>query len=180
MDYVRQLKLEEQPKGFVAVLTALQNDIGSSWLKAEVKRVALSYGEVGDDTDWDQTLVSVRDLKEWLKERGVSTGFFYPEGPVSANYLNPGDPNFSSKLAAAVEAWKAVKADRNRKPSSKSVKADLTKWLNIHASEYGLTNEAGEPNKLAIEEVSKVANWDQRGGAPKTPNAKPAAEVQRG
>ena len=45
----------------------------------------------------------------------------------------------------------------------------MTKWLNLHAAENGLTNEDGELNRLAIEEVSKVANWDQKGGAPKTP-----------
>ena len=49
------------------------------------------------------------------------------------------------------------------------MKQDLTKWLNLHAAEYGLTNDEGEPNKQAVEEVAKVANWNTKGGAPKTP-----------
>lgn len=127
------------------------------------------YGDTSDDTDWNRTRVSVESLQAWLSRRGVKTSFFFPEGPIAAEYLDRNDPNFSPKLAAAVDAWKAVNAERAVKPSGKSVKADLTKWLNIHASAYGLTNETGEPNKLAIKEVAKVSNWDQKGGAPKTP-----------
>ena len=169
LENINQLPVDKRPSGYVAVFTALRNDIDAHWLEADVQKFPMEYGDTVEHTDWDSTRVSVKDLREWLSERGVTSGFFFPEGPVAAEYLNRSDPNFSAKLAAAVEAWKAVKAERALKASGRSVKTDLTKWLNIHAFEYGLTNGTGEPNKLAIEEVAKVANWDQKGGAPKTP-----------
>ena len=43
------------------------------------------------------------------------------------------------------------------------------KWLREHASEYGLSDEEGKPNETGIDEVSKVANWQPKGGALKTP-----------
>jgi len=118
--------------------------------------------------DWQATRVGVDDLKAWLEARGVQSGFFFPVGPVKAEYLDTKNESFAPKLAAAVQAWKAVQQSELPTPA-RSVKQDLTRWLNLHAAEYGLTNDDGEPNKLAIEEVSKVANWDPRGGAPKTP-----------
>jgi hypothetical protein len=42
-------------------------------------------------------------------------------------------------------------------------------WLRQHANEFGLTKEDGNPNEQGIEEVAKIANWDTKGGAPKTP-----------
>jgi len=45
-------------------------------------------------------------------------------------------------------------------------------WLRQHANEFGLTKEDGNPNEQGIEEVAKIANWDTKGGAPKTPGAK--------
>lgn len=167
--YISGWKPEEQPSGYAAVLTALQNDVLSSWLTATIQKFSIENGDSSDEVDWSRTRVSINDLKGWLFERGVTTGFFFPGGPVVADYLDRSDPAFSAKLAAAVEAWKAVKTERSIKSSAKSVKTDLTRWLNIHADKYGLSNGLGEPNKLAIEEVAKVANWDQKGGAPRTP-----------
>ena len=103
------------------------------------------------------------------KTRGVRSGFFFPEGPATAEYLYRRSESFAPRLAAAVQAWKAVRAERFSKPSARSVKQDFMRWLNCYVAEYGLTNENGEPNKQAIEDMSKVANWDTRGGAPKTP-----------
>ena len=167
--YISSLKPEEKPTGYVPVFTALQYDIRIQWLTAYVHRIPLEDDDPSEDIDWDSTQVSVENLKWWLSERGVTAGFFFPDKPVAVEYLNRNDPNFSPKLAAAVEAWRAVKVERAAKASGKSVKMDLLKWLNLYASDYGLTNDVGEPNKQAIEEVAKVANWDQKGGAPKTP-----------
>jgi hypothetical protein len=63
-----------------------------------------------------------------------------------------------------VKAWQAV-----IDPVKKSPKQALGKWLREHAVEFGLTNEEGQPIETAIEECSKVANWDAKGGATKTP-----------
>lgn len=169
MAHISHWSPEEQPPGYVAVLTALQNDIHSKWLNAKIQYTPLAYENLSEDIDWDRTRVSVNDLKGWLSERGYLTGFFSPDGPITAEYLDLTNPDFSPKLAAAVNAWKAISEERRSKQSGRSVKADLTKWLNLHAPEYGLTNREGEPNKQAIEEVAKVANWNPKGGAPKTP-----------
>jgi hypothetical protein len=62
--------------------------------------------------------------------------------------------------------WQAV-TDAGKK----SPKQALDKWLRENAVRFGLTNDEGKPIEAAIEECSKVANWNQSGGAPKTPSA---------
>jgi len=99
---------------------------------------------------------------------GIKTGFFFAGGAESADYLNPADPHYAPKLAAAISAWEAVR----KSPSAirgRTAKQAITIWLRRHADSYGLTKEDGSPNEQGIEEVSKIANWDTRGGAPKTP-----------
>ena len=41
------------------------------------------------------------------------------------------------------------------------------KWLREHAANYKLSDEEGKPNETGIEECAKVANWQDKGGAPK-------------
>lgn len=172
--YVENWEPHKRPIGYTAVLRALQNAILSNRLKGQLVDRNLDYQHPDathpiNSVDWHSTRISVDDLKAWLAKKGVQRGFFFPEEPAATEYLDPKNESFAPKLAAAVQAWKAVRSDRMAKPSPRSVKQDLTKWLNLHAAEYGLTNEDGEPNKQAIEEVAKVANWNQKGGAPKTP-----------
>jgi hypothetical protein len=103
-------------------------------------------------------------LKRWLGLKGFTTGFFFPEPVTTLDFLDPLNSRYAPKLAAAVKAWQAV-----TDPGRKSPKQALDKWLREHAAEYGLTNDEGKPIETAIEECSKVANWNQTGGAPKTP-----------
>lgn len=93
-----------------------------------------------------------------FKDVGTDVGHKVPA------YLDPTDPRFSAKLAAAVRAWDSVSES-----NGKSIKAELESWLVQHASELGLVKPSGEINQLGIEEVAKVANWHVTGGAPKTP-----------
>lgn len=111
-----------------------------------------------------QSTVDVAALKVWLKERGFSTGFFFPAGGDTPDYLDPRNSRYAPKLAAAVRAWEAV-TDSGRK----SPKQALEKWLREHAAEFGLTDDEGQPINQAVEDCSKVANWQPSGGAPKTP-----------
>jgi hypothetical protein len=111
-----------------------------------------------------QSTVDVAALKVWLKERGFSSGFFFPVSDDTPDYLDPRNPRYAPKLAAAVHAWQAV-TDSGRK----SPKQALEKWLREHASEFGLTDDEGQPVNQAVEDCSKVANWQPSGGAPKTP-----------
>ncbi len=108
--------------------------------------------------------VQVESLKEWLVSRGFRQGFFFPERTETPDYLDPGNPRYAPKLAAAVRAWQAVTDPAGRHP-----KQALTKWLRENAAEFDLTDDEGKPNETGIEETAKVANWQPGGGAPKTP-----------
>tara|TARA_R110000772_G_scaffold133645_3_gene242140 strand:+ start:858 stop:1583 length:726 start_codon:yes stop_codon:yes gene_type:complete len=108
--------------------------------------------------------INVESLRQWLALKGFSTGFFFPVPVTTLDFLDPLNSRYAPKLAAAVKAWQAV-----TDPGRKSPKQALDKWLREHAAEYGLTNDEGKPIETAIEECSKVANWNQTGGAPKTP-----------
>lgn len=173
-EYIDGWNPEDRPKVYAALLSALQLSIVGQRLKATIEYRNLDYQHPDREhqmnrVDWQTTRIELDDLKTWLRVRGVQSGFFFPEGPVTAEYLDKNNENFAPKLAAAVQAWKAVRAERLARPSARTVKQDLMRWLTLHATEYGLINDDFEPNKLAIEEVSKVANWDSKGGAPKTP-----------
>ena len=159
--------------GCDAAKTALMNAIKGKRLRANVV-----YDYVVDDDgewtrcsepDWHRTTIVVEDLRAWLKSRGISTGFFFfPEPQAVPNFLSESHEYFSSKLAAAIQATKAVAADPELR-HGKSVKQALIVWLRQHAGEYGLTKDDGSPNEQGIDDVAKVANWDTKGGAPRTP-----------
>ena len=108
--------------------------------------------------------MEVESLKAFLASRGFRRGFFFPERTETPDYLDPGNPRYAPKLAAAVRAWQAVMDPAGRHP-----KQALAKWLRENAAEFGLTDDEGKPNETGIDETAKVANWQPGGGAPKTP-----------
>ena len=114
--------------------------------------------------DLYMSTVNAESLKQWLRLKGFTTGFFFPAPMETMDFLDSLNPRYAPKLAAAVKAWQAV-TDAGKK----SPKQALDKWLREHAVEFGLTNEDGKPIENAIEECSKVANWNTKGGAIKTP-----------
>lgn len=166
----------ERPDGFDAAFAALTHAIAADRLPATIRyAVEQKFDSTAEDffpfetdePDWHRTTVLVDDLKPWLKSRGITTGFFFPSGGDAPDYLNRNHPRFAPKLAAAVRAWEAMadeKAVRGR-----SVKQALSKWLREHAAEFGLSDDDGKPNESGIEMCAKVANWQDKGGAPKTP-----------
>lgn len=117
--------------------------------------------------DWNKTLIGRDYLREWLISNGMKTGFFFPDSTDAPDYLDPNNPRYAPKLAAAVQAWLAAGEDVGN--NGKSVKQSLMKWLREHAANYKLSDEEGKPNETGIEECAKVANWQDKGGAPKTP-----------
>lgn len=123
-----------------------------------------AIGFIEGTVDVYKSTVNVESLKQWLRLKGFTTGFFFPERVETMDFLEPLNPRYAPKLAAAVKAWQAVTNAGNRSP-----KQALDKWLREHAAEFGLTNEDGKPIENAIEECSKVANWNTKGGATKTP-----------
>ncbi|MBV1870193.1 MAG: hypothetical protein KUG76_04730 [Gammaproteobacteria bacterium] len=124
-----------------------------------------NLGFIEGTIDVYKSTVSADSLKQWLRLKGFKTGFFFPKPVETTDFLDPLNPRYAPKLAAAVKAWQAV-TDAGKK----SPKQALDKWLREHATEFGLTNDEGNPIEQAIEECSKVANWNTKGGATKTPS----------
>lgn len=119
------------------------------------------------DPDWSLTTIALDDLRAWLRSRGITAGFFFPEQVQAAagpDYLDRENRRHAPKLAAAVNAWRAV-----GDPVGKTPKQALLKWLREHCAEFGLSDEDGKPNETGIEECAKVANWGMSGGVAKTP-----------
>ena len=115
--------------------------------------------------DWRLSTVMVEDARAWLSARGVTTGFFFPSQPAEQvlPYLDQKNPRYARKLAAAVSAWLAV-----TDPGKQSPKQALAKWLRENAASFGLSGDDGNPVEAAVEDCSKVANWQDAGGAPRT------------
>ena len=164
---------EKTPQGyklnnsFFAVLKTLKNAVLTKTLP--VSRDAYLFNNLplpqGPELNLEETLVGLKDLRNWLTSRGFKTGFFFPEGET-ADYLTKEHPKYAPKLAACVRAWQyAIKLPDN----GKTPKQNIDKWLREHASEFGMTDPDGRPIESAIEQCSKVANWETKGGAPKTP-----------
>jgi hypothetical protein len=151
---------DESPVGYEAAKTAISNAVRSHAIDGHV---VSDFGVFSVD----ESELTVDSLRTWLKGRGISTGFFFPEETATQNYLDPKNPRYAPKLAAAVRAWQAT-GDKSML-AGKSPKQALTDWLHEHAREFSLTDDAGKPNETGIDEVAKVANWQPSGGAPKTP-----------
>jgi len=168
-----QLRFDAEPR-YVAGIDNLEER--GRW----AGEIVIEIKDWGDETpylitpqpDLAKTTIDREDLISWLRSRGHTTGFFFPDAANnSPDYLNPKCPHYSHKLAAAVKAWEAVQAEPATK--GKTVKGLLAKWLRENAAAYRLTDDAGKVNETGIEEVSKVANWATSGGAPKTPGHEP-------
>jgi hypothetical protein len=165
-------KPHERPHGYDAAKTAISNALRRGLIKGELIPI-LDFdfngnpnGYIENSININQSLVSVDSLRLWLHERGFKEGFFFPLVKDNfPDYLDKQNPRYAPKLAAAVSAWKAV-TDAGKK----SPKQALDKWLRENAAQFGLTNDEGKPIEQAIEDCSKVANWNQSGGAPKTPS----------
>ena len=151
-----------RPSNYDATFTAISNAITSGRLPATI----IYDGDF--NIKWNVTKVLVDDLREWLRGRGISTGFFFPTATDVPSYLDRKHPHYAPKLAAAVNAWLAVNEETTIE--GKSVKQTLTDWLRVHAAEYKLSDDNGKPNETGIEQCAKVANWQDKGGAPKTPS----------
>jgi len=122
-------------------------------------------GFISGTIDLYKSTVNADSLKQWLRLKGFTTGFFFPEPVETMDFLDPLNTRYAPKLAAAVKAWQAVTDGGKGSP-----KQALDKWLREHAAEFRLTSDEGSPIEQAIQDCSKIANWKQTGGAPKTPS----------
>ena len=170
--YCEDWKPHERPHGYDAAKTAIMNALRSQRITGQLVPFyeydinGNQCGFIEFSVDIKESRVDVESLRAWLTTRGLKTGFFFPKIiDDSPDYLDPLNPRYAPKLAAAVRAWQAV-----TDPGKKSPKQALDKWLRENAAHFELTNDEGKPIETAIEECSKVANWNQNGGAPKTPS----------
>jgi len=168
--YAENWQMHQRPHGYEAAKTAITNAFRRGAIKG---RLIPNYeydingnqcGEIEDSINLVESRVDVESLRGWLTTRGIRTGFFFPTATDAPDYLDPKNPRYAPKLAAAVRAWQSVTDAGGKHP-----KQALAKWLREHAAEFGMTDDEGKPNETGIEEAAKVANWQPGGGAPKTP-----------
>lgn len=168
--YAEGWDMHSRPAGYDAAKTAIANALRRGVIKGQLIPEfehdinGNPCGAIEDSIDRAESRVDVESLRVWLKSRGFRTGFFFPDATDAPDYLDPQNPRYAPKLAAAVMAWQSA-----NNINGKSPKQALVKWLREHAAEFSMTDEDGKPNETGIEETAKVANWQPGGGVPKTP-----------
>lgn len=130
----------------------------------DAKRLArFSALEIAREPDWSRSMMDVEDLRAWLRSRGVSTGFFFPLAEERADdFLDEAHDHFAPELALAVAAWQGL---ATRQTFHGGVRAVIEGWIDTHPEAW---KGGGSPSANAKERVAIVANWKQKGGAPKT------------
>lgn len=170
--YAEHWDMHNRPTGYEAAKTAIANALRRNAIKGRLIPVfeydinGNQCGVIEDSINLVESRIEVESLRGWLRSRGFRTGFFFPDATDAPDYLDPRNPRYAPKLAAAVMAWQST-----NNLNGKSPKQALMKWLREHAAEFSMTDEDGKPNETGIEEAAKVANWQPGGGAPKTPSA---------
>jgi len=166
-EYIESWAAGNQPPKYRSAKTALEHAIRQSILSADViyfENPDHDYYLGSTPIQWGATTILVDDLKSWLSRKGVRSGFFFSAPKEDADYLNPAHPRYAPKLAATVRAWQVVTETNGKTP-----KTTLIKWLRENAARFELTDAEGKVNENGIEECAKVANWERKGGAPRTP-----------
>jgi hypothetical protein len=167
--YVESWAIETRPNGYEAAKTAITHALKKELI---VGTLVPNYeqdingnicGEIEGTVDIRYSTVDVDSLRNWLRGRGFTRGFFFPTETDTPDYLNPNHPRYPTKLAAAINAWLAV-----TDPKKTSPKKALEKWLRENAAKFSMTDDDGNPIAQAIEDCSKIANWQLTGGAPKS------------
>lgn len=163
---IEHWRADDRPVGYEAAKTALESAINSEKIKGYMyypESENTPYGQnvlQEGDPDLHQSKVYVDSLKDWLKSRGFTTGFFFPDENHNVPYLDENHPQYAHKLAVAILAWEEV-SNNPYLLNNKSPKKALMNWLETNASKFEL-------GTTAIEEIAKVANWQVKGGAPST------------
>lgn len=113
--YVENWSIHERPAGYEAAKSALSNAVIRGDIQARVVPIyerdinGNECGEISGSIDIEKTVLSVFSMKQFLKKRGFDKGFFFPLGEdESPDYLSKENPFYANKLAAAMQAWKAV------------------------------------------------------------------------
>ncbi|MEC9346269.1 MAG: hypothetical protein VYB54_08575 [Pseudomonadota bacterium] len=172
-EYVEKWDAGERPPGYEAAKHAIKNALLNGRVKGSpVEETAVDWngneiGVVPGTAEIHHSLVDVLSLRNWLSDRGFRDGFFFPEKAGKPDYLDANNGRYAPKLAAAVGAWLAIGNTDDLK--GRHPKQALMKWLRENAASYGLTDDEGKPMETTLGEIAKIANWQPKGGAPKTP-----------
>ncbi len=175
--YCESWPVHERPHGYEAAKTAIANALRKGTIAGHIKRVVnvdangSPVDEIPDSVDIFTSRVDVDSLRAWLVSRGFKQGFFFPMAMGIPEFLDPCNPRFAPKLAAAVQAWQAV-ADLGKKSPRKA----LEKWLRENALQFGFTDDDGFPLTDVIAECSAIANWQPAGSASPTRTPAPVTE----
>jgi hypothetical protein len=164
---MRESDFASKLPGYLAAKTAVYNAVRSGVLEADVVHDGQTFEDPGEINLY-RTLISVYELRSWLRGRGVICELFERSAVPEISDELASNRRYPPKLDAAIRAWQAVTSDPSRL-AGRSPKQALEKWLTENALSLGLTNRDGQPNKTGIEEICKVANWKPEGGATPTP-----------
>ena len=180
-------KPQERPRGYDPVKQALSTALRKGAIAGTNALVEIHdingcpIDAYPDTTDVYASTVEAASLVQWLRSRGMNTGFFFPQEDSTSgepDYLNPKHLRFSFKLAAAVRVWQAME-DENLRRGKGPIPA-MEDWLGSRYKELGLVHrqsnrksgyEKGDRNGGAITQVATIANWNPDGGPPETPAA---------
>ena len=171
--YCEGWKLHERPKGYEAAKQAITSALIGGVIKGKHFQIADTdmngnfIGSIDGSTDIDLSAVDRDSVSAWMIGRGIRCSFFQPVITDAPGYLDPKNPRYAPKLAAAVSAWLAVTVANPKK----SEKQSLEIWLRSNAGRFGLTDDEGNPISAAMTECATVANWKTVGGATPTPGA---------
>jgi hypothetical protein len=172
------LRTFPEPPGYGAIKTALLVATRDGELDAVINerrdydQNGNDVGEIPGTIDLDTSYVTTASIRKFLKERNFQSDFFTPhEDPALPGYLDPSNPCYAAKLAAAVDAWTQVTTEGTYETES-TPKQLMEKWLRINAVRYGLNKPDGKLNEDGISQITKIANWKPEGGAARTPGSK--------
>lgn len=172
LSYVEEWADENKPPGYEAVKHSIKYGVLNGMIEGEVHPLEeynsfshCSQPIIGS-FDPHASFVSVESLRNFWKNKGVQPTFFFPNDVEERPYMNSGHPRYSPKLAAGILAWEAMENEALLK--NKTAKQALSKWLRENAARFDLADDEGKPNETGIDEIAKVANWNPKGGAPRT------------
>lgn len=130
-----------------------------SRFEVDFKRDDMDRLFIAKEPDWMQTMVDVRDLKAWLHEKGVKSGFFFSDPQGDEDFMDPSHEHFAPELAMAVAAWRGLSQTRK---FPQGPKVAIEEWINKNPSKW---HGDSEMSASAKERIATLANWRRSGGA---------------
>lgn len=159
-EYGEALYLSIANKDYIEILRGSQYYIKNSAWKDKNFRITI-------EPDWNKTLISKEDLKEFCASVGLYPSFLFPSGHQNG-VMDKNNDRYSKRLACALAAWNDYDPSKYR---SSSIKESIKKWVKANAITYELLNDSGEVPNDVVDQIAYIVNWNTKGGAPKTGGA---------